>query len=185
MMNKLSILALGIAAIISSANAFATTDRTGFYVGGEIGAIEAKEGGESESGQSFGAYGGYNFNDWFGLEATLYGTNDLADNDFASVNAAAFSVAPKFTVVLNDTFSLYGKVGVSSVAVVIDSAFRDVDYSGYGVTVGAGVNAALTESLNLRLGYDYTNVDLDSDDFGAADFDVDLSRFTLGMHYQF
>nr|WP_299803139.1 porin family protein [uncultured Shewanella sp.] len=184
-MKKIPLVALAITAMTASVMANAATDRTGFYVGGELGAVSAKAEGETESGQSYGVYGGYNFNEWFGLEGTLYATNDLIDNQYASVNAAAFSVTPKFTLVLNDTFSLYGKVGISSVAVVIDAPFSDIDYSGFGITLGAGVNAALTESLNLRLGYDYTPTDLDSDDFGAEDFDVDFSRVTLGMHYQF
>ncbi|MFT5789319.1 MAG: outer membrane immunogenic protein [Shewanella sp.] len=184
-MKKLSIVALAVLGLATSNVASAETDRVGAYVGGQIGAFSADVEGDSESGQSYGAYGGYNFNEWFGLEGTLYVTNDFADTEYASINAASFSVAPKFTLVLNDTFSLYGKVGVASVAVVVDSAFRNIDYSGFGLTVGAGVNAAITDKLNIRLGYDFTSADLDSDDFGADDVDMDLSNVTLGMHYQF
>ncbi|MCL1094405.1 porin family protein [Shewanella kaireitica] len=184
-MKKLSIIALAVLGLTTSTVASAETDRIGAYVGGQIGAFSAEVEGDSESGQSYGAYGGYNFNEWFGLEGTIYLTNDFVDNEFASIHAASFSVAPKFTLVLNDTFSLYGKIGVASVAVVADSFIRDVDYSGFGLTVGAGVNAAVTDKLNIRLGYDFTSADLDSDDFGTQDIDMDLSNVTLGMHYQF
>ncbi|PKG55453.1 porin family protein [Shewanella sp. Choline-02u-19] len=184
-MKKLSIVALAVLGLAASNIASAETDRIGAYVGGQIGAFSADVEGDSESGQSYGAYGGYNFNEWFGLEGTLYITNNFVDEDFVDVYAASFSVAPKFTWVINDTFSLYGKVGVASVAVIMDGVFRDVDYTGVGLTAGAGVNAALTNNLNIRLGYDYTSADLDSDDFGASDFDIDLSNVTLGMHYQF
>ncbi|MFT5789913.1 MAG: outer membrane immunogenic protein [Shewanella sp.] len=184
-MKKLSIVALAVLGLATSNVASAETDRVGAYVGGQIGAFSADVEGDSESGQSYGAYGGYNFNEWFGLEGTLYVTNDVVDNEYASVNAGSFTVTPKFTLVLNDTFSLYGKVGVASVAVIMDGVFRDVDYTGVGLTAGAGVNASLTNNLNIRLGYDYTSADLDSDDFGASDFDIDLSNVTLGMHYQF
>ncbi|ACJ27087.1 Outer membrane protein, putative [Shewanella piezotolerans WP3] len=184
-MKKLSIVALAVLSLTASAYASAETDRVGAYVGGQIGAFSADVEGDSESGQSYGAYGGYNFNEWFGLEGTIYLTNDFVDNEYASVNAASFSVAPKFTLVLNDTFSLYGKIGLASVAVVTDTFIRDVDYQGFGLTVGAGVNAAVTDKLNIRLGYDFTSAELDSDDFGAQDIDMDLSNVTLGMHYQF
>ncbi|MCL1058374.1 porin family protein [Shewanella gelidimarina] len=184
-MKKISIVALAVLGLTTSHIASAETDRVGAYVGGQIGAFSADAEGDSESGQSYGAYGGYNFNEWFGLEGTLYITNNFVDEDFVDVYAAAFSVAPKFTWVINDTFSLYGKVGVASVAMVIDNPIRDIDYSGFGLTVGAGVNAALTNNLNIRLGYDYTSAELDSDDFGTSDFDIDLSNVTLGMHYQF
>ncbi|QQX79935.1 porin family protein [Shewanella sp. KX20019] len=184
-MKKVSIVALAVLGLATSNMASAETDRVGAYVGGQIGAFSADIENESDSGQSYGAYGGYNFNEWFGLEGTLYVTNNFVDEDYFDVFAASFSVTPKFTWVINDTFSLYGKVGVASVAMVIDSPIRDIDYSGFGLTVGAGVNAALTEKLTLRLGYDFTAATLDSDDFGAGDIDMDLSNVTLGMHYQF
>ena len=176
---------LAVLGFTASTYAAAGTERVGAYVGGQIGALSVDVEGESESGQSYGAYGGYNFNEWFGLEGTIYLTNDFVDNEFASVYAASFSVAPKFTLVLNDTFSLYGKVGLASVAVVVDNVIRDIDYQGFGLTAGAGVNAAITDKLNIRLGYDFTAAELDSDDFGAQDIDMDLSNVTLGMHYQF
>ena len=205
-MKKMSTAVLAIMAMSGSMMANADTDRTGFYVGGEFGAVKADldNTDDSLSGQSYGTYGGYNFNEWFGLEGTLYGTSDLGE-DNVSFNLASFAITPKFTLVLNDTFSLYAKAGLSFVSARTEysetkpsfvvtgtrvsiktvTTKKENDHFGAGFVVGAGVNAALTEHLNLRLGYDYTSVDLDSDDFGAPDIDTDLSRFTLGMHYQF
>ena len=182
--------ALVLLSLIGSASVVAETDKTGFYVGGEFGAIKIKpdvSGAESKSGQSYGAYGGYNFNDWFGLEGTVYASSDFSDNGDDSLTLSSFAVSPKFTFVLNETFSLYGKMGLSFTGMRIDANNdRYIDYFGASFIIGAGVNAALTEHLNLRLGYDYTSVSLDSNDYGGEnDIDLDVSRFTLGMHYQF
>ncbi|ACJ27088.1 OmpA-like transmembrane region [Shewanella piezotolerans WP3] len=184
-MNKLSIVALTVLGLIASNAALAETDRVGAYAGGQIGAFSADLEGGSESGQSYGAYGGYNFNEWFGLEGALYLTNDFIDEGEATANALSFSAAPKFTWVINDTFSLYGKVGIASAAIVIESALPDIDYTGVGLTYGAGVNAAITEKLTVRLGYDFMSATLESDDFDLPDADVEFSNVTLGMHYQF
>ncbi|MCL1051388.1 porin family protein [Shewanella abyssi] len=176
-------VALAVLGLTASNVASAETDRVGAYVGGQIGAFSADVEELSESGQSYGLYGGYNFNEWFGLEAVLYGTNDILEEDGISVSATSFSVAPKFTWVINDTFSLYGKVGLASAALVFESGSEELDFTGNGVVVGAGINAALTEKLTIRLGYDLTSTTLEIDDLG--DVDAEYSNVTLGMHYHF
>ena len=62
-MKKLSIMLLAVLGFTASTYAAAETERVGAYVGGQIGALSVDVEGESESGQSYGAYGGYNFNE--------------------------------------------------------------------------------------------------------------------------
>lgn len=189
-MNKMKLAAL--ATLIASTGAMAETDNTGFYVGVAINKVKASGDGEGSSdGVGFGAYGGYNFNEWFGLEANLFASGDLGE-DGVDVGAGALTFTPKFTYHFNDTFSAFAKVGVASMAVVVDYGSFDADYTGWGLTWGVGVNAALTEKLNLRLSYDETRGDLDEDGFwfdndyynGEID-NVKISQISLGLHYQF
>lgn len=193
-MNKFSLLTLPLFVAfalpaVAEDMPVADKDHTGFYVGGAINQVtlDISDSGESdsESATGFGAYGGYNFNEWFGLEANLFLTTGLGDSEF-DVAAGALTFAPKFTLQFNETFSGYAKVGLSSMAVVVDSAFDDVTFSGVGFTYGVGLNASVSKHLNLRLSYDVTTGDLDSDDYDWIDnIDTDIKQLALGLHYQF
>ncbi|WOT04951.1 porin family protein [Shewanella youngdeokensis] len=183
-MNKLSIIAIAVLGLTTANIATAETNPVGVYVGGQLGAFSVDLEGDSESGQSYGLYGGYNFNEWFSLEVNLYTTNDFLKEDGIDVSAAAFSVEPKFTWVIDDTFSIYGKAGVASAGIYAESSLGDIDFTGAGFTIGAGINAAITEKLTVRLAYDLNPVTLEHDDSGVS-LDVDLSNLTLGLQYQF
>ncbi|OXR99077.1 porin family protein [Shewanella algae] len=162
-------------------------DDSGFYVGGQIGQgkLELKDSNFSESGVGFGAYGGYRFNSWFALEANLLVADNL-DSDNLDILSGYTSIAPKFTWQLNDTFSLYAKAGIARGLVRVDNGYWEEDFDGYGWLYGLGLDAALTESLHLRLGYEMLKVELDSEfNYGARDLDTDMSNLALGLHWQF
>ncbi|MPY21314.1 porin family protein [Shewanella psychropiezotolerans] len=184
-MNKLSIVAASLLTIFASSHVAAANDNTGFYVGGSLGQLKIKAKG-SETGVGLGAYGGYNFNEWFGLEANLFVSGDLGDSN-EDIGAGTFALTPKFTYQINDTFAVYGKVGIASMAVVSrpDNS-RNEDFTGFGWAYGVGVNASVTENLNIRLGYDVVTGELDSEYSNSfQNVDTDISNFALGMHYQF
>ncbi|WP_372871280.1 porin family protein [Shewanella sp.] len=189
-MNKVSVAAL-VALMISGA-AMAETDKTGFYVGGALNQVKVSANGDdSVDGVGFGAYGGYNFNEWFGLEANLFASGDLGEQG-VDIGAGALTFAPKFTYHFNDTFSAFAKVGLASMAVVVDAGAIEQDFTGLGLTWGVGVNAALSDNLNLRLSYDRSSGDLEDNDFwfdgenyGGKIDNVDISQIALGLHYQF
>jgi outer membrane immunogenic protein len=185
-MKHLSLISASLLTLFLSTQALAETDNTGFYVGGAINNIKLSgDGDEDESGAGLGFYGGYNFNHWFGLESNLFFSGDLGDSD-VDVTAGALSFTPKFTLQFNEVFSGYAKVGLASMAVVLDTEFGDFDFSGIGWSYGLGLNAAVSEHLNIRLSYDVTSGDIDSDDFGFIDnIDIDIKQLALGMHYQF
>lgn len=167
------------------------------------------------SGTGFGVYGGYHFNHFFGLEASIFGSGDLGEND-VDVTATSFTLTPKFTYQINDIVSVFAKFGVAMTTGDIsefstysrsnaDGSYEnyyknDADFDGYGVTYGIGVNVSITEHLNMRLGYDVVKTDLDMDSSDSLSIegvvvyehhdrdknvDTKLSNFTLGMHYQF
>ncbi len=188
MMNKLSIVAISLLSTLATAQVSAATDTTGFYVGGALNrvTVDGDDFTDSQSGTGAGIYGGYNFNEWFGLEANLFATGDLGDKDI-DVSAGALSFTPKFTAQINDIFSAYAKVGIASMAIVLDGNGIDEDLTGFGWTYGVGVNAAVTEHLNIRVSYDVTTGKLDADNnyLGLKDIDTDIKQFAVGVHYQF
>lgn len=186
MMNKLSIVAISLLSAFAATQVSAATDTTGFYVGGALNRVTAGAFDGSETGTGVGVYGGYNFNEWFGLEANLFATGDLGDKD-VDISAGALSFTPKFTAQINDIFSAYAKVGIASMAVNVDGYGYDEDFTGFGWTYGVGVNAAVTEHLNIRVSYDVTTGDLDADRsyLGLKDIDTDIKQFAVGVHYQF
>ncbi|QSX29912.1 porin family protein [Shewanella cyperi] len=172
-----------LAAVLASTSALAETDKTGFYIGGAVNQVKLSVDNDfSESGVGLGAYGGYNFNEWFGLESNLFASGDLGE-DGVDIGAGAWTFTPKFTVQFNDMFSGFAKVGLASMAVVVDTDFGDDDFTGVGLTWGLGLNAAINEHLNIRLSYDRSSGDLDGD--FADNLDADISQIALGVHYQF
>ncbi|WP_298773309.1 porin family protein [uncultured Shewanella sp.] len=192
-MNKYCGSALLLMGLLGSASVVAETDREGFYVGGDIGSTELDfDGGVSHDAEySVGVYGGYHFNDWFGVEGHLFGTGDYSnDSDFDS-HASAFSIAPKLTLAFNDIFSAYVKAGLAYMVISneVDTVYGTYtnDLSGVGYVFGAGVNAAVSDNLVLRVAYEKTSGDLEfeHDFYYYDDISTDLSQFSVGMHYQF
>ncbi|MFB2781375.1 porin family protein [Shewanella mangrovisoli] len=185
-MKKLSLVAVSLLSTLVAGQASAAADTTGFYVGGALNRVTVEAFDDSETGTGFGVYGGYNFNEWFGLEANLFATPDLGDSD-VDITAGALTFAPKFTLQINDMFSAYAKVGVASMAMNVDGLGFDEDFTGFGWTYGVGINAAVTERLNVRFSYDVTTGDLEADHkhLNVNDIDTDMKQLAIGVHYQF
>ncbi len=173
-----TLLALGI-----SANANAEVDHTGFYLGGSLGNFELDDQVNSESATGVGVYGGYNFNDWFGLETHLSVASGL-DQGPVDISAANYTLTPKFSYNFNDRFSVFAKLGIASMAVVTETLGVESDFTGVGFTYGLGLNYAATDKLNIRLSYDKSNADLELESTGF-EVDTDISQLALGVHYQF
>lgn len=184
-MRKLAVIALPLVSL-ATLPVMAEVDNTGFYIGAAVNNVELKAVDESEKETGLGIYGGYNFNQWFGLEANLFVSGNLGDDEVDLV-AGALTLTPKFTLQFNETFSGYVKFGLASMAVVADSYYADTTFSGIGVTYGLGVNLSVTDSLNIRLSYDVSSGDLESDDdyYFPEDLDSDIKQLALGLHYQF
>lgn len=175
---------------LTSMPTLAATEYSGFFIGGGVSNVDLdiKYIDEDFSGTGFTLYGGYNFTQWFGLEAAISAATDLGDSS-SDLTAAAFTVTPKFSLVLNDTVTLFAKAGIASVALnddyYDDGWDSDADFSGIGYTLGTGANFAVTEHLNIRLSYEYISAELDADSNYYSDIDTELSVFNLGLHYQF
>lgn len=157
-----------------------SVEDTGWYLGGSIGQFESEfEAADNVKDSGVGIYGGYNFNQWFGLEGS-FGSVEHGDYDISIGN---LSVTPKLTLVINDVVSLYAKAGLSVVALIDDE--YDEDWGGIGETYGVGAQFSITKGLKFRIGYDLINVTLENDDDSDFEVDTDLTQTTLGIHYQF
>lgn len=181
-----------------------TRNNRGWYVGGALsyanGEVEVRDQKLSdEEGVGFGVYGGYNFNDWFGLEGSSFQSEDMGDNR-AGLDSAEFftlSFMPKVMVNFNDNFGIFFKAGPTFVMYTEeyynynDRYYWDDEYDWSEVMLGAGVGTEikLQDNIKLRLSYDYVSGTLDENwydrDSPNSRIDVTLGRFALGVHYQF
>lgn len=197
---------VGTAVALLSSTAFAESkDKIGWFVGGELAEVTADiDGGTvfdmDNSALGLGAYGGYNFTDLFGLEASIFLTDDLADDreDLRRAETSLLSVMPKLTIPLSTTFSLYAKAGLVYARYAedyrsVDSYWYDDDASWSDLVWGAGLGAQLevAPGVNVRFSYDYADGELSEDTYRYSDTtpvrDINLraERLSLGVHYQF
>lgn len=180
-------------------------DGRGWYVGGELSYVdgEAEIGNLyklGEEGIGFGAYGGYNFTNWFALEGAIFQSTDMADErqNLYSADFSSLSVMPKFTINMGSVFALYAKAGPTFVLYTEEYddyygywRYRDDEADWSEILLGAGVGAQfkLPNNIHLRLGYDYVSGKLDETwdtrDSVSRRVDVTLRRVSFGMHYQF
>lgn len=180
-------------------------DDRGWYVGGEFSHVR----GEAEIGRLYkldeeglglGVYGGYNFSNWFGLEGTVFQSNDMSDDreDLANAYYSSLSFMPKFTLNVSDTFGLFVKAGPTFVLYTeeYDDYYYDrrywddeADWSEVLFGAGAGAQIKLENGIRLRVAYDYTSGTLDETwdtwDAPSRRVDVTLERVSFGVHYQF
>ncbi|ORT50348.1 hypothetical protein ST37_10765 [Vibrio sp. qd031] len=123
-----------------------------------------------------GIYGGYNFNQYFALEAGLDLLGDFETNLGADVTGdalmKAITLAPKFTYPISQEFDIFAKIG---------GAYMNYDGDSDVVPTGSlGLEYQLTKGLNARLEYqryqDFTDTIVKG---------LDVNFFGLGLSYLF
>lgn len=197
---------IGIVALIATTGlqaVSAAADNRGWYVGGEIGYADADiyvgEYALKDNIVGIGAYGGYNFNEWFGLEASTFHSEDLADNreNLDSAYLFTLSFMPKFTIPIGSKVGLFAKFGPTFVLYTeeYDDWRRDrrrwdddADWSETLFGTAVGVNIDIANGIQLRVVYDYVTGKLDESSDRWAPVrrvDVDIARAAVGVHYQF
>jgi opacity protein-like surface antigen len=181
-------------------------DHTGWYVGGSIGHVdsEAKKARNFDSsGNAFGVYGGYNFSKWLGIEMDLQVSEDIKEDAdledgsrVSSVYYGAFSVMPKLTWQINNSFALFGKAGMAVLSYTEETRRRSSSYRYRyddqwaelvpGYALGAEVSTPM--GVKIRLAYTSISGDLEyEDDYwdDVEEVDAKFETVTLGVHYQF
>ena len=170
------IAALGLMAAATIAHA---DTQPGFYAGAgigtsKIGADELDNTGFDDSDMGFKAFGGYDFNQNFGIEVSYvdFGEGSAeAGGSRASVGVSALTASAVGRIPVSEMFALYGKLGFASYDVDLD--FSNVPGFGSGHLSDSdsdlfyGVGGALSFGGNFeaRLEYEAINVD---------DFDINM-----------
>lgn len=109
----------------------------------------------------------------------LHTSRDAADFDSNYYATTSVMANLKYTVDLNDTFSVYGAVGVGYVWGTEYFAGDTTDYNGFGAQVIAGVGAKLTENISGVAEYRYQTTFDKSNFDGPADFGLIIPTGTV------
>jgi outer membrane immunogenic protein len=156
----------------------------GYGFGGDVNGIDT-------DGFVGGAFGGYNFQSGqfvYGLEGDI--NYNGAKGEAAGVEARSKldgSIRARAGVAVTDDVLVYGTAGGAAEKLrVSDGVNRDTQTM-LGYTVGAGVDARLTEQVFARGEYRYTDYGSENFNLGGTNTNVDSSnhRVTLGVGFKF
>lgn len=164
--------------------AFAAKD-LGFYLGGQVNhtAVEDNIGIFDESAVGLGVYGGYNFNDSFGIEASIFATDSFVDEiDF---RMAGITISPVLRHAITDSVTGYLKAGLVVNKTYSNDDDIDEDYRGTGWLFGAGVDVTLSEFLALRVSYEMSETEPENSELENYFADISAKQFGVGLHYRF
>lgn len=168
-MTHKKLLSRTLFAVLISAAAFGAqaAETTGFYAGAGAGQSLVDEASYDDEDTAFSAFGGYQFNRWFGLEAGYADFGQLepgiagADLEASSVYLTAVGTLP-FT----EKFSGYAKAGLQrwNLDTAIPGLTGTADDSGTDPTYGVGLQYRFNDTVALRGEYSrYEIEDLDAD----------------------
>jgi opacity protein-like surface antigen len=195
---------LFLVTLVVTSSAIAKNDSEGLYIGTNVGRGNLEFGSFSKSANILGLTVGYHSNDWFGMEGNLtksgdfqtglagenmyYGNNEITINR-ADISITTFSLTPKFTLVLNDMFSVYAKLGISYIDGNSELSTSDfyvkTKADGIGYTAGIGVHGMITDNLDLILAYEITGADLSVDNENNDNVYAKFSQYSIGLQYNF
>jgi OOP family OmpA-OmpF porin len=162
---------LAVVLLSTAAPAFAgSVDMTGFYAGLTLGTGSASFSAPAGSGLTvetpkskpvYGAFGGYRYNQNLAVELAYSGASYFYTTTPAGVKylskQIAFSVAAVGTYPVNDTFSVFGKLGVASTSSE-NNAVAEQTTRRFAPTIGAGAEYKFTPNISGRLGVDVYSV---------------------------
>lgn len=181
---KKTLLSFAISASLFAANAYAEPSA---YVFGALGQSSYKSGGESESDTSFGLGGGYSFNENFSIEARYDDFGELEASEYdggsaisAKLSASAMSVGVVASVPFSETFSAYGKLGLSfwDVDGSISSSYFSGSSSESGNDFNFGLGAQFSATENVKIGAEYNMLNI-------GDLDLDINTFSVFAKFHF
>jgi len=136
-----------------------------FYVGAGYSYMNMDANGTDHNGDAVLLLAGYNFNQYFGVEARYAGFTDCLEN-YGIYAKPMYPFGP---------VTVYGLIGYGETS--YDNGATDESESGF--QWGLGANYAVTEQIGVFA--DYTNVY--DDDFAGIDATVD--SINVGMTYKF
>lgn len=161
-------------------------DEAGPYIKGSYGGYKAHGGEFDDSNDLYGAGLGYQFNEFFALEANYVDFGNFGKDDTkAKLKGGALVAIGRLPV--TDSFGVYAKAGAFAAALDVDAFDEDETYDDVSPVIGAGVDFRITEHLTTFLEYNRYNVDVDENDFnGQLNNDgPDFDTAQVGLKFQF
>ncbi len=151
------IAAVALLSAVVAAPAFAADQ--GVYAGitlgsGKPGIAPAGVALSKNSEFIYGGLVGYKYNKNLAAEAQFTGIGKVTDAANQTAKGDAFSVSAVGFLPLNDSFELYGKLGVASVKTKASAGFADTGATRTGVTYGLGAQYNVNQNIGVRLGWD-------------------------------
>ena len=146
-----------------------------WYVGGAVTQAFVDENGLDEDDTGGQVYGGYQFNDYFSLQANYYDFGKIEEGN-NQLDVEGFGIAAIGYLPISERFRLLGKIGIHDwdadrfgrvASQITDDSDTDAFY-------GVGLEYSFTDKLSLR-----TEVER----YEVADFDVDA--ISVGLRYSF
>ena len=178
-------------AMIAALAAPLAAQAQGAYIGGNVGRSEQKADLEGfsfkDTNTAYKLYGGYNFNQNFGIEG---GFADLREAEISANRARVASkprsiyVAATGTLPLNEQFALFGKAGVAQTHVKFSASAPGISESASdnqaSAFAGVGASFAVNKNVSIVAEYEY---------FGKVakdgDANVKADLLSVGVRYKF
>ena len=142
---------------------------------------------DTEFGYSFAATAGVVVLDGLSVEAdVLYSARDYSYGD-ETYSTLSLMANAKYTVELNDTFSIYGAVGLGYVWGTDAWSGNSADYGSFGYQVIAGVGAKLTDNISAVAEYRFQDTFDKSNFEGSGDYglSIPVSTVLAGLKFSF
>ncbi len=180
------LLAALFATVTISSTAFA--EDAGAYAGLNLGIgkpdINTPNGEDQQSSAVGGIVLGYKFNPYLAVEGQYTGIGKVTDNVSGSAKGDAASLAVLGILPLNESFNLYGKLGVAATKTTVSSSLSPMsDATRTGLTYGLGAEYNVNHNVGVRLGWDHYNAAVD--DVGNHEKNVNADVATVGVVYHF
>mgnify|MGYP000088377180 CR=1 FL=1 len=175
-----------LAAPVVSAQDNTDRDSSGVYLSGSYGGYKAHGGEFDDENDLFGVGLGYQFNQFFALEAEYIDFGNFGEDDVEG-KLKGFGLGAVGRLPLTDSFGLYGKAGAFASAFDVDAFNESETYDEVSPFVGAGVDFRVTPALTAFAEYNRYNVDIDKEDFNGqvTNSGPEFDTGRVGLKYQF
>lgn len=150
-MNRVSLTSIALAIALSaglSVSGDAAAATSGAYVGAGAARVDINDGPIDENDVGFALYGGYRFNDYFGIEGQWLDGAEI-DAPGGSLDIRSYGAYALGYIPVNDQFDLFAKAGWQRWDTDRRSPFIGED-SGTDLSYGLGAQYRFGENIGVR-----------------------------------
>ena len=161
-------------------------DSSGPYISGSYGGYKSHGGEFEDENDFYGAALGYQFNQFFALEAEYIDFGNFGDDQVeGKLKGAGLSAIGRLP--LTDSVGVYARAGAFASAFDVDAFDQSETYDEVNPFVGAGIDFRVTQHLSAFAEYNRYNVDIDEEDFNGqvTNDGPDFDTGRVGLKYQF